>query len=82
MGDWMIEWLAVKVTESKRKKRSAFAALAFLVIGIPPFVNSLDNPRLAGLRGPDVLQLIAIGLCVGGALSMFLIGFLGGRRSP
>ena len=78
---WMIELLAVEVTESKRKKRSAFAALAFLVMGIPPFVNSLDNPRLAGLGGPDILQLIAIGLCIGGTLSMFLVGFIGGRRS-
>ena len=63
-----------------RKKRSGFASLAVLAIGIAPLVNSLDNPRLAGLRGPDVLQLIAIGLCAGVAL-MFLIEFLHGRES-
>jgi hypothetical protein len=62
---------------STRKKRTVVAALAVLAMGFPPFVNSFDNPRLAGLRGPDVLQLIAIGLCVGLALGIFL----GGRVS-
>ncbi len=64
-----------------RNKRSVFGALAVLAMGVPPFVNSLGNPRLAGLRGPDVMQLIAIGFCVGGSLGVFLVGVLGGRRS-
>jgi hypothetical protein len=66
---------------STRKKRTVFTALALLATGFPPFVNSLDNPRLAGLRGPDILQLTAIGLCVGLALGVLLGGLLGGRRS-
>ena len=58
-------------------------ALAILAMGIPPLVNSLGNPRLAGLHGPDVLQLASIGFCVGVglALGIFLVGFLGGRAS-
>ncbi len=36
------------------RKKGMFAALFFLVIGFPPLVNSFDNPRLAGLHGPDV----------------------------
>jgi hypothetical protein len=64
-----------------RKKRTVFTALAFLAMGFPPFVNSFDNPRLAGLRGPDILQLTAIGLCVGLSLGLILAGFLGGRES-
>ena len=63
------------------KKRTVFAALFFLAMGFPPFVNSFDNPRLAGLRGPDILQLFAIGLCVRLALGIVLSGFLGGRES-
>ena len=59
-----------------------FAALAVLAMGVPPLVNSLGNPRLAGQHGPDVLQLTAIGFCVGLALGLFLVGFLGGRGSP
>jgi hypothetical protein len=62
-----------------RKKRALFASLLLLVMAIPPVVNSIDNPRLAGLRGPDILRLVAIGLCLGGALTMFFVGFLGGR---
>lgn len=64
-----------------RKKRTVLGALAVLAMGVAPLVNSLGNPRLAGLRGPDVLQLAAIGFCVGLALGIFLVGFLGGRGS-
>ena len=64
-----------------RRKWTVFASLAVLAMGVPPLVNRLGNPRLAGLRGPDVLQLTAIGLCVGLALGIFLVGFLGGRAS-
>jgi hypothetical protein len=66
---------------STRNKRTVFAALAFWAMGIPPLVNSLGNPRLAGLHGPDVLQLIAIGFCVGLGLGLFLGLFFNGRGS-
>jgi hypothetical protein len=59
-----------------RKKRT-LSALFVLAMGILPFLNSLDNPHLKGLRGPDVLQLFSIGLCVGVALGIFF----GGRVS-
>ena len=68
---------AVEAKASMRKKRTVFAALALLAMGVAPLVNSLGNPRLAGLRGPDILQLTAIGFCVGLALGVFL----GGRGS-
>jgi hypothetical protein len=71
----------VKNKLGTRTKRTVFVSLAILALGVPPFVNSLGNPRLAGLHGPDVLQLTAIGFCVGGALAIFLVGFIGGRRS-
>jgi hypothetical protein len=64
-----------------RKKRTVFVSLAVLAMRVAPLVNSLGNPRLAGLHGPDVLQLTAIGFCVGLALGLFLVGFLGGRGS-
>jgi hypothetical protein len=57
-----------------RKKWTVFAALADLAMGVAPLVNSLGNPRLAGLRGPDILHLAAIGFCVGLSLGMFLVG--------
>jgi hypothetical protein len=71
----------MEVKTSPRKKRTVFTSPAFLALGFPPFVNSLDNPRLAGLRVPHVLQPIAIGLSVGLALGIFVTGFFGGRGS-
>jgi hypothetical protein len=64
-----------------RKKWTKFTPLFVLAFAFPPFVNSLDNPHLKGLRGPDVLQLIAIGFCVGAAFGGFMVGRLGGRGS-
>ena len=64
-----------------RKKWSKFAPLLVLAMAFPPFINSLDNPHLKGLRGPDVLLLFAIGFCVGGAFGLFMAGFVGRRRS-
>lgn len=77
----MLCCFVVEAKASTRTKRTAFAALGFLAMGVPALVNSLGNPRLAGLRGPDILQLTAIGFCVGGALGVFLVGVFGGRGS-
>jgi len=66
------------------KKWTVLRPLAVLAMGIPPLVNSLGNPRLAGLRGPDVLRLMAIGFCVGVSFALFLgafVDFRGGRGS-
>jgi hypothetical protein len=67
--------------QGTRTKLTVFVSLAVLAMGIPPLVNSLGNPRLAGLRGPDILQLTAIGFCVGIAFGLFLGLFFGGRGS-
>jgi hypothetical protein len=64
-----------------RKKRTVLAALAALAMGVPPLVNSLNNPHLAGLRVPDYLRLIAVGLWLGLALGIFFSGFVGERGS-
>lgn len=66
---------------SGSKKWSRFAPLFILAPAFPPLINSFDNPHLKGLRGPDVMQLIVIGMCVGAALTMFFVGFLGSHRS-
>ena len=72
---------AMEVKASTRKKRTVFTAFLVLAMGVPPLVNSLGNPRLAGLRGPEILRLAAIGFCVGVAFAMFLGAFLGRRWS-
>jgi hypothetical protein len=56
-------------------KRRVIVSLFPFMLGLFPLFNSLSNPRLSGLHGSDVLQLIASGFCFG-------IGFgllLGGR---
>ena len=68
---------AMETTASGRKKWMRFAPLFVLALAFGPFLNSLDNPHLEGLRGPDVLQLFAIGFCVGVSFGLFL----GGRAS-
>ena len=44
-----------------------------LLPGFMVLMNSIDNPRLHGVRGPDVLRLIAIGLCAGVVLSGLML---------
>jgi hypothetical protein len=59
-------------------KRRVVLFLFLLMFGLAPLLNSLSNPRLAGLHGSDVVQLVASGLCFG-------VGFgvlFGGRKFP
>lgn len=59
-------------------KRRVMLFLFLLAFGMLPLLNSLSNPRLAGLHGSDVVRLVASGLCFG-------VGFgvlVGGRKFP
>jgi len=58
-------------------KRRVILILFVLLFGLPPLVNSLSNPRLKGLHGPDIVQLIVIGLFLGVGLGILI----GGHRS-
>jgi len=64
--------------KTSRSKWAKFTPLLVLAMGVPPFLNSLDNPRVALLHGADILRLIAVGFCIGTAFGMFMSGF--GRR--
>jgi len=43
-------------------------ALAFL-----PFINSINNPRVAILHGGDILRLIAVGMLLGAGWVIIVI---------
>jgi hypothetical protein len=43
-------------------------ALAFL-----PFINSINNPRVANLHGVDILRLIAAGMLLGAGWVIIII---------
>lgn len=61
-----------------RKRRATIAGvlgLFVLVLGVPPLINALSNPRLATLHGP-VLQLVAVGLCLGMGVTLLVVGLV------
>ncbi len=57
-------------------KRRVFTFAFLLLFGVIPLLNSLNNPRLSGMRGADRIQLMASGLCFGMAFGVLL----GGRK--
>jgi len=62
------------------RKPLVFRALFILLLGFPPFINSLSNPRLAGLHVPDRLQLFAVGFCVGTAFGILACAWKFGTK--
>ena len=63
-------------TRVKKTRLSIFALL--LLFGAFALFNSLNNPRVQGLHGSDVVRLIAVGLCFGVGFGLLV----GGRRFP
>ena len=51
-----------------------------LIFGLISLFNIFTRPSFATIRGPDVVQLIGIGMCFGVALAT-LIGYIISRRS-
>jgi hypothetical protein len=47
---------------------------ALIVAGLIPLLQSLNNPRLTGMRAVDRIQLITSGLCFGVALGAMVRG--------
>ena len=50
------------------RRRMIVLFFAMIVAGLIPLLQSLNNPRLAGMRAFDRVQLITSGLCFGTAL--------------
>ena len=53
-------------------KRSRFAGLVLGLLGLLVLLNNLGKPRVAALHGPDILGLIASGMCFGVGLVMLM----------
>lgn len=47
------------------RKRSILIFFGLIVTGLAPLLNNINNPRLAGMRAVDRIQLIATGACFG-----------------
>jgi hypothetical protein len=50
---------------ARRRKARIVVGLFVLLSGAPPLINAMGNPRVATLHGPDVMGLLASGLCLG-----------------
>ena len=61
-------------TKQEHRQRSIriIVGLFLLLLGVPPLLNALANPRVQTLHAPDVLGLIASGLCFGFGLGLLL----------
>jgi hypothetical protein len=63
-------------TNTKREQRQRsirlIVGLFMLMLGVPPLLNALNNPRVQTLHAPDALGLMASGLCFGFGLALLL----------
>jgi hypothetical protein len=55
------------------------AAVVVLMFGAFALLNMLGNPRLKGMRGPDILQVLAVGLCFGAGIALLAVAMQGRR---
>jgi len=46
--------------------------LFILMFGVFALLNALNNSRVKGLHGADILQLIAVGLCFGAGVVLLV----------
>jgi hypothetical protein len=58
--------------EQRQRPIRIIVGLFMLMLGFPPLLNALGNPRIQALHVPDVLQLIASGLVFGFGLGLLL----------
>jgi hypothetical protein len=57
---------------ARRRKARIVVGLFVLLSGVPPLINAMGNPRVATLHGPDVMGLLASGLCFGFGLALLI----------
>jgi hypothetical protein len=57
--------------------RTVIVAVFILLFGAFALFSSISNPRLKALQGSDVLQLVALGLCVGSGITLLIRHFFG-----
>jgi len=70
-------------SEADRRARGRRRLVAFwvpLMFGFMSLANAVGRPQLAALRGVDIVQLIATGMCFGVALTTLIV-YLREQRS-
>jgi hypothetical protein len=51
--------------EHRQRSIRIIVGVFMLMLGVAPLVNAVGNPRVQTLHTPDILGLIASGLCFG-----------------
>ena len=63
---------ANKTKREQRQRRARIIFSLFMVLlGVPPLLNSLGNPRLEALHWADFLRLLASGSLMGFGVGLF-----------
>ena len=58
---------------ARKRGPSRLTGLFLMALALLPFINSINNPRVAMLHGGDILRLIAVGMLLGGGLVIVII---------
>jgi hypothetical protein len=58
--------------EQRQQPKRIVVGLLMLMLGVPPLLNALGNPRVQALHGADVLGIFASGLVIGFGLGLLL----------
>jgi hypothetical protein len=58
--------------EQRQRRIRIVVGLFMLMLGVPPLLNALGNPRVQALHGADVLGVFASGLVIGFGLGLLL----------
>ena len=72
MSSGQLEDTAMTKLEQHQRRVRIVVGLFILMLGVPPLLNALGNPRVQALHGADVLGIIASGLVIGFGLGLLL----------
>ena len=50
---------------ARKRAPSRLVGVFLMALAVLPFINSINNPRVAILHGGDILRLIAVGMLLG-----------------
>jgi hypothetical protein len=70
------------IRQQRQRRIRIVVGLFMLMLGVPPLLNALGNPRVQALHGADVLGLIASGLVIGFGLGLLLSKIMFRGPSP
>ena len=65
-------WECSELKEGLVRKKDLFIGVFVFLIGMIPLYNSINDPRMAALRGPEFLRLIGSGMLFGVGLVLIL----------